>query len=175
MNSNFENNSGAADCTACPLTSGRRSFLSGVARFAGVAALISVTSRFAEALPVAAAIGHRRGDTVRYPIPTQDGAQIDRDNQVILVRWQKAIYAFQLSCPHQNTALRWDDGDHRFQCPKHHSKYQPDGTFIEGRATRNMDRLGIKLDGNQVVVDLNTFYKSSEDSTGWKGAMLQVQ
>ena len=57
------------------------------------------------------------------------------------MRFQGVVYAFNLSCPHQNTALKWQPDDQRFQCPKHKSRYQPDGTFISGRATRGMDRL----------------------------------
>jgi nitrite reductase/ring-hydroxylating ferredoxin subunit len=166
-----------AACTACPIVSGRRAFLRDAARLASVAALAAVGApvSVAGALAAVPANGRRdAGNTVSYPIPTGDGAQIDRDNQVILVHWQKAVYAFALSCPHQNTALRWDGSDNRFQCPKHHSKYQPDGTFIEGRATRNMDRFAIKRDGDKVAVDLDTFYKSSEDQAGWNLAVLQL-
>ncbi|NUQ21593.1 MAG: Rieske 2Fe-2S domain-containing protein [Gemmatimonadaceae bacterium] len=52
-------------------------------------------------------------------------AGIDRDSEVILTRWQGLVYAFNLSCPHRHTALRWNDDAHRFQCPKHHSQYTP--------------------------------------------------
>ena len=89
-----------------------------------------------------------------YAIPAADGAQIDKDNDVILVRWQDAVYAFTLSCPHQNTALKWDDREHTFQCPKHHSKFTVTGDYIadSGRATRNMDRLAIQRSGAAVMV-----------------------
>jgi Rieske Fe-S protein len=100
--------------------------------------------------------------------------QIDRDNQVILVRWQNTVYAFNLSCPHQNTALRWDEADARFQCPKHHSKYQPDGTFISGRATRNMDRLSVRRDADTIVVDVDAMYKSNEDQAAWAAAIVRL-
>jgi Rieske Fe-S protein len=113
-------------------------------------------------------------DNPTYPIPAADGVQIDRDNQVILVRWQGAIYAFNLSCPHQNTALRWNAGDSQFQCPKHHSKYQPDGTFVSGRATRGMDRFTITRSGDNVVVDVDAMHKEDKDPAGWAAAMLKV-
>jgi Rieske Fe-S protein len=109
-----------------------------------------------------------------YPIPPQDGVQIDRDNEVILVRWQNAVYAFNLSCPHQNTALRWNEGDAQFQCPKHHSKYRPDGTFISGRATRPMDRLSLTRNGDSVVVDLNAMHKDDIDHAGWTAAVVTL-
>jgi Rieske Fe-S protein len=83
-------------------------------------------------------------------------------------------YAFALSCPHQNTALRWADAEHEFQCPKHHSKYQPDGTFITGRATRNMDRYAISRQGGNVVVDFDTLYRDDEDPKGWTAAAVRL-
>jgi nitrite reductase/ring-hydroxylating ferredoxin subunit len=131
------------------------------------------------ALAALAAIGLPRSaarvlDGPRYPVPATDGVQIDRDNQVILVRWQSAVYAFNLSCPHQNTALRWDGADERFQCPKHHSKYQPDGTFIEGRATRNMDRFTVKRDGDMIAVDVDAMHKSDEDRAAWASAVVRL-
>ena len=110
----------------------------------------------------------------KYPVPAADGVNIDRDNQVILVRFQGTMYAFNLSCPHENAALRWRDNDHRFQCPRHQSKYQPDGTFISGRATRNMDRLGIRRDGNEVAVDLSRMYRSDTDAAGWAAAAVKL-
>jgi Rieske Fe-S protein len=73
-----------------------------------------------------------------------------------------------------DTALRWNAPVHRFQCPKHHSQYQPDGTFIEGRATRSMDRFAVRRDGNTVVVDLDTVFEQDRDAPGWKVASLSI-
>lgn len=159
----------------------RRAFLQQAAGAAALA-LVALGARPAEALarPLAlvggAPNGRARGAgaTVAYPIPTADGAQVDRAHEVILVRWQNAVYAFALSCPHQNTALRWLDDVRRFQCPKHKSKYTPDGTFIEGRATRNMDRFAIARQGAQVVVDLDRLFESDEDGPAWAGAVVRV-
>jgi nitrite reductase/ring-hydroxylating ferredoxin subunit len=109
-----------------------------------------------------------------YPLPQQDGATIDRDAEVIIVRYQGKVYAFSLSCPHQHTALRWEPDNNRFQCPKHHSKYQPDGTFISGRATRSMDRFALRRDGGNVVVDLDKLYREDRDADDWKAALLAV-
>ena len=116
----------------------------------------------------------RRGDEASYPIPAADGTTIDTDNEVILVRFHNVIYAFSLACPHQNTALKWIDDEHHFQCPKHKSTYQPDGTFIEGRATRGMDRYAIRRDGAKVVVDLSTVFEQDKDGAAWSAAQLPV-
>jgi Rieske Fe-S protein len=166
----------ASGCEGCSLLSTRRAFLRR-SLFAATAALISLGASPSAALAMMmdSIEGRRGGDqTVKYPVPAADGVQIDKDNQVILVRWQGAGYAFNLSCPHQNTALRWDDADHRFQCPKHHSKYRPDGVFIEGRATRGMDRLAIQHVGSDLVVDLDKMFKQDEDAAGWNAAVVPL-
>jgi len=115
-----------------------------------------------------------RADERKYPVPAADGVNIDRENEVILVRFQGSMYAFNLSCPHENAALRWRENDGRFQCPRHQSKYKPDGTFISGRATRNMDRLGIRRDGNDVTIDLSRMYRSDTDAAGWSAAVVKL-
>ena len=165
----------ARACANCTLHD-RRGFLrDAVATAVAAIGAAGIRPTIAAALPVhwASALV-RAGAGQTYPLPSADGVQIDRDNQVILVRWQNAVYAFNLSCPHQNTALRWDEADARFQCPKHHSKYQPDGTFISGRATRNMDRLSIQRDASTVVVDVDTMHKSNEDQAGWAAAVVRL-
>lgn len=116
----------------------------------------------------------RVGANPSYPIPAEDGVHIDSVNEVILVRWNKSVYAFNLACPHQNVALRWNAGDAQFQCPKHHSKYQPDGTFISGRATRNMDRFSLARSGNEVVVNISAMHKNDVDQAGWAASVVPV-
>jgi nitrite reductase/ring-hydroxylating ferredoxin subunit len=119
---------------------------------------------------------HIAGNTVAYAIPSVDGAKIDKSNDVILVRWQGAMYAFDLSCPHQNTALHWEDGDHQFQCPKHHSRFQPDGTYVadSGRATRNMSRFAIAKDASGVRVDLDKLFQADTDEAAWNTAVIKI-
>lgn len=115
-----------------------------------------------------------RGNVKRYPVPAADGVQFDKEAEVILVRHAGHVYAFNLSCPHQNTALKWDEANGRFQCPKHKSKYQVDGTFISGRATRNMDRLAITKTGAEVDVDLDVMYKQDKQPAEWAAAEVAV-
>lgn len=163
-------------CTGCSLANGRRAFLrDSLLIVAGAVVAIGANPITALALPIETIVGRRRTDqTIKYPVPAADGVQIDKDNQVILVRWQNAAYAFNLSCPHQNTALRWDDADSRFQCPKHHSKYRPDGEFIEGRATRGMDRFAIQKQDGQLIVDVDKMFKQDEDSAAWTAAVVTL-
>ncbi len=164
-------------CDGCDSFGGRREFLRQAAGWAaGVAMALGISPRSAVALPIGMVDGRRRaGSTgVSYPIPAVDGVLIDKKNETILARHQGSVYAFALSCPHQNTALRWLEDEGRFQCPKHKSRYQPDGTFISGRATRNMDRLPIRREGDTVVVDVEHVFESDKDPAAWSAAVTKV-
>jgi Rieske Fe-S protein len=142
-------------CNDCPLID-RRSFLT--------TALL---------LPVIASIRISR-DEKSYVIPAADGVQIDKDQDVIISRTQGRIFAFNLACPHQNTALRWDGGKTRFQCPKHKSIYTPEGVFVEGRATRGMDRFAVRKDGGSIIVSLDTLYEQDKDGEKWVKAFVSA-
>ena len=148
------------ECGSCAL-SGRREFVRDL--FLGALAV-----QFGSARAI-------RGNELSYALPASDGATIDKDNQLILARYQEKVYAFNLSCPHQNTALRWYPEDGQFQCPKHHSRYRPDGVFVSGRATRGMDRLGIRRDGATVLVDVNKFYREDQNPAEWAAAVIKVE
>ncbi len=162
-------------CGDCSLH-GRRAFMRDATVLLAGALTVLGRSRL-NAAPLAVRFGaalRARGDERTYPVPAEDGATIDRDSEVIVVRSDGHMYAFALSCPHQNTALRWYPEDHRFQCPKHKSKYQPDGEFISGRATRGMDRFSIRRAGETVVVDLAALHKQDTDPAGWTAAAVTL-
>lgn len=114
------------------------------------------------------------GQEQRYPIPAADGVTVDRAAQVILVRLQREVYAFNLSCPHQNAAVRWNAEGQRFQCSRHDSRYAPDGTHTAGRATRNMDRFPVRLVGDSIVVDVSRLLRSDQDSAAWTAAHISL-
>ena len=46
------------------------------------------------------------------------------------------------------------------------------GIFTSGRATRNMDRLAIRKDGDALFVDLSHIIKSDVDPSGWAAAVI---
>jgi len=178
MNRSNDETSGASSCVGCELPSSRRRFLRDTfLSMAGALVAVGVSRATALAMPLEFIEGTRHaGQTVSYGIPAADGAQIDKKNEVILVRWQGAVYAFNLSCPHQNTALHWEDGEHQFQCPKHHSRFQPNGDYVpgSGRATRNMDRFAIVRAGGNVTVDLEKLYQEDTDDAQWAAAAVKL-
>jgi nitrite reductase/ring-hydroxylating ferredoxin subunit len=173
------------DCGSCPLhddmarSPERREFLRAAGMALASLSMLGLGADTAAALPirVMSALGARRGDRdveKRYPIPPADVVSIDRDNSVIVVRSANKVYAFSLNCPHQNTALRWDADDRQFHCPKHKSRYQVDGVFLEGRSTRDMDRLAVRRDGRELVVDVDTLYQQDLNTAQWNAAFVVV-
>ena len=176
-----------AECGGCslhdaliqPAVIERRAFLRAGAMALASLGVLGTMSRSAEAMvpgemsPLSSRPGDR-SDQKRYTIPAADGVMFDKDNSVIIARAAGKVYAFSLSCPHQNTALRWNADDKEFTCPKHKSHYKPDGQFIDGRATRDMDRLAIKRDGANLVVEVDTLYQQDLNTAQWTAAFVPV-
>jgi len=167
----------ASPCEAC---SSRRAFFTDLAALGASALAAAAAVGLASpvwsplyALP-AEAPAHGATRIVRYPVPAGDSVSIDKQQEVILCRKGAEVFAFALSCPHQNTALRSLPRNSGFQCPRHKSKYAADGTFQSGKATRNMDRLPISLEGAQIVVDPATLIKSDTDPAKWAAALVRV-
>ena len=163
-------------CDACSDPDSRRDFLKqaallvsgalvGIAGEPGTAAALPITW----GAPIAAS-----GAELTFPIPAADGATIDRDNGVIVVRYQGRVFAFNLSCPHENAAVRWKPAVNRFECSRHDSRYEPNGTYTSGRATRNMDRFPLKRNGDAIVVDVTKLIQSDANKAQWEAAALQL-
>lgn len=166
------------DCQTCPLGNAavqRRDFLrDALSRSLAAIGAVSLLANSAVAMPLTFIEGFKVGAAKRYPLPSADGVAIDKEESVIVARFDGRAYAFSLACPHQNTALRWEVKERRFQCPKHKSRYQPDGVFIEGRATRGLDRFAVTLEGSSLVVDLDRLYREDKHSAQWKDAFVTL-
>jgi len=166
-----------SSCNGCALVP-RRDFL----RDAGLMAVgILVTLGASPARAAAATIElvspvSENREEKSYAIPAQDGTQIDKDNGTMINRWQGKAYVFSLACPHQNTALRWHDKETEFECPKHHSRFDPEGNYVKdsGRATRGLDRFVVRKDGNNVVANLDKLLQEDDDEAAWKAAFVTV-
>ena len=165
-----------ARCAACAGADSRRDFLKqaafvisgsliGLAGSPGSAAALSLTA----GTPLGAS-----GSDLTYPIPAADGATIDRDNGVIIVRYDGKVFAFNLSCPHENAAIRWKPAVNRFECSRHDSRYEPNGTYTSGRATRNMDRFALRRNGDTIVVDVSRLIQSDAQKAQWDAAALTL-
>lgn len=167
--------SDSSACSECPLIE-RRSFVlnAGIA-LAGIMTALGAVPASALDLRVRTGRAQSRvGNEHSYPVPAEDGATIDHDAEIILVRYQGRVYAFNLSCPHQHTALKWNPEDTQFQCPKHHSRYTPSGVFVSGRATRGMDRFGLRRDGGNILVDVDKYHRQDQNQAEWEAAFIEL-
>lgn len=55
-------------------------------------------------------------------------------------------------CVHLGCLYEWQAVTGRFECPCHGSKYEKDGTYIEGPAPRSLDRMIVQFtSGNQPI------------------------
>lgn len=67
-------------------------------------------------------------------------------------------------CVHLGCLYQWQEVTGRFECPCHGSKYQKNGTYIEGPAPRSLDRMVAQfVSGNQPIA-----------TTDAKGNLLQI-
>ena len=164
-------------CEGCALVARRDFFREAGAAAVSILIALGASPARAAAAPIefVAALGGSK-DEKSYAIPVKDGTQIDKDNATMITRWQGKLYVFSLACPHQNTMLRWSDKDSEFQCPKHHSRFEPNGAYIadSGRATRGLDRFAVRKDGNNVVVNLDSLWQQDEDEAAWNAAFITV-
>ncbi len=72
------------------------------------------------------------------------------DGKFWLSHSDQGVKALYKVCTHLGCLYKWVDSNTRFECPCHGSKFQADGTYIEGPAPRNLD----------------TFVLTVEDSSG---------
>ena len=163
------------DSSDCDETTGRRAFLrDGLMAVAALTAIAGVAAPL-QALAREYATG-RAGSTgtVSYGIPAADGATIDKANKLILVRYQGMVHAFSLECPHKGTMLQWQPEQSRFFCPKHKSTFKAEGTRIQGKAPRSLDRYAVRLEVGKVVVDTATVIDAKANTAAWSAAGVRV-
>jgi nitrite reductase/ring-hydroxylating ferredoxin subunit len=158
----------------CETENSRRDFLNN-ASCAILGALVAsgISAADGQTFPIIEITADTAQGTERaYSLSSADGVGIDQNNDVILVRSGNRVNAFCIACPHENTALRWRPRDKQFQCPQHQAKYRPDGTWMAGRPTRNMDRFALRLEGQKVIVDTSKLYRSDQQRAEWDSAVL---
>jgi cytochrome b6-f complex iron-sulfur subunit len=74
----------------------------------------------------------------------------------------EGLVALYKVCVHLGCLYAWVDSTIRFECPCHGSKYQGDGTYIEGPAPRDLDRFRVVItDGQGNLVTETVTSKSS--------------
>jgi cytochrome b6-f complex iron-sulfur subunit len=76
------------------------------------------------------------------------------DVKLWLVNTSQGMLGIYKVCTHLGCLYKWVPTNNRFECPCHGSKFELDGTYIEGPAPRSLDRFEITLvdeSGNEVA------------------------
>jgi len=133
---------------------GRRDFLNEVAAGAfGIAGLGALVVTYQYLLPNALfepSMNFRAGTPDLYPL---DSVTYMPDQQVYIVRTGDGFYAVSAICTHLGCNTQWKPEVNLIACPCHGSKFQRDGTKIEGPAPRSLPHFAITLtpDGELLV------------------------
>lgn len=62
-----------------------------------------------------------------------------------LVNSDQGVLAIYKVCTHLGCLYKWVPSNDRFECPCHGSKFEKDGTYIEGPAPRSLDRFVVSV------------------------------
>jgi cytochrome b6-f complex iron-sulfur subunit len=76
-----------------------------------------------------------------------------------LVNTDQGMVGIYKVCTHLGCLYKWVPPNSRFECPCHGSKFELDGTYIEGPAPRSLDRFEISI----VDADGNVLAQSDEE------------
>jgi cytochrome b6-f complex iron-sulfur subunit len=104
-----------------------------------------------------------------------------REGKFYLTRVPEGFFALYWKCPHLGCTVPWKENDPvmggppssgdtsfadkgRFNCPCHGSLYNRYGQIVQGPAPRPMDRFGVRIDGNKVLVDTGKVITRGEAS-----------
>lgn len=74
-----------------------------------------------------------------------DAPLANQEGRFWLSSTDQGVYAIYKVCTHLGCIYAWSTLNHRFECPCHGSKFQLNGTYIEGPAPRSLDRFVIQV------------------------------
>jgi cytochrome b6-f complex iron-sulfur subunit len=74
-----------------------------------------------------------------------DAPLANQDGRFWLSNTDQGVYAIYKVCTHLGCIYAWQTLTKRFECPCHGSKFQLNGTYIEGPAPRSLDSFVIRV------------------------------
>ena len=88
-------------------------------------------------------------------VPPVGAPPVDNpDGKFWLSHTEDGVKALYKVCTHLGCLYKWVDTNDRFECPCHGSKFEADGTYIEGPAPRDLDQFAltaVDANGNELV------------------------
>jgi cytochrome b6-f complex iron-sulfur subunit len=102
----------------------------------------------------------RAGLPDSYPV---NSVTFIADQQVYIVRSQQGLWALSAVCTHLGCITQWKPDANMIACPCHGSKFQRNGTKIEGPAPRPLPHFSLTLtaDGELLVDKAETVPENS--------------
>jgi cytochrome b6-f complex iron-sulfur subunit len=74
-----------------------------------------------------------------------DAPLANQEGRFWLSNTDQGVYAIYKVCTHLGCLYGWQPLTKRFECPCHGSKFQLNGTYIEGPAPRSLDRFVVRV------------------------------
>ncbi len=77
-------------------------------------------------------------------VPPQGAPPVDNpDGRFWISHTPEGVKALYKVCTHLGCLYKWVGSNNRFECPCHGSKFEADGTYIEGPAPRDLDQFAV--------------------------------
>lgn len=92
-------------------------------------------------------------------IPAPDQAPLPNTGaRSWITNTEQGVVALYNVCVHLGCLYGWQPVTNRFECPCHGSKYEKDGSYIEGPAPRSLDRFVIRFmdESGTVIAETNS-------------------
>lgn len=111
----------------------------------------SIKSMFADSVNTGSEFVSSRfkitSDEIKRLKPTE-GIVVKVDNKTIgaYLDENNKLYLVDTTCPHMKCKVQFNDAEKTWDCPCHGSRFNYDGTFIDGPANENLKRIELDVD-----------------------------
>lgn len=107
---------------------------------------------------------------VQYPTDALGNAEgAYAEQPPVLEGMQEGLVALFQRCPHLGCRVPWCGTSQWFECPCHGSKYNRVGEWRDGPAPRGMDRFGVVVEGDSIMVDTSVEWAGPPKGTNTTG------
>jgi len=110
--------------------------------------------------------------TYVVPYPSEDlgdAEEVYGDQPTVFEGMEAGYVALFQRCVHLGCRVPWCQTSQWFECPCHGSKYNRVGEWKDGPAPRGLDRFGLAVEGDNLVVDTGVIWQGPPKGTNTTG------